>query len=157
MNSPSVFHPSTAAALRVLVKGVRPLSRHLSAALEDRLTGTGISVPMRALLERLYEAGSQTVPALGRALMVPRQFALKLEGEAAALGLVERIPNAAHKRSALIRLTPSGRAAIEAELEREGMLLASIAGRFDADDVEAATRVLGGLVEALAGGGRGGS
>jgi DNA-binding MarR family transcriptional regulator len=57
----------------------------------------------------------------------------------------------------LIRLTPAGRAVIEADLEREAAMLASIAVRFDADDVEAATRVLAGLAEALADGDRGGS
>jgi DNA-binding MarR family transcriptional regulator len=155
--SRTVTHPTSAAALHVLVRGVRPLSRHLLAAVERRLEGTGVSIPLRGLMERLYEAGPQTVPALGRALMIPRQFALKLEGEASARGLVERVANAAHRRSSLIRLTPAGRAVIEADLEREAAMLASIAVRFDADDVEAATRVLAGLAEALADGDRGGS
>ena len=47
---------------------------------------------------------------------------------AAARGLVESVPNPAHQRSSLIRLTDAGRAAITAVLDREHLLLRQAGG-----------------------------
>lgn len=143
-------HPTSAAALSVMIGYVRPLSRHLLRATEARLAGTGLTVPQRGLLERLYEAGPQTVPALGRSLMIPRQFAQRLVDEAAAGGFVARLPNAAHRRSPLIALTEGGRTAIEGVLAAEAAALEGLAGRFESDDVDAATHVLERLAAAFA-------
>ncbi len=141
--------PPSAAALMVVVRFVRPVFRHLTRAVEGMLEGTGISLPVRGVLERLYEAGPASVPTLARALGIPRQFAQKLVDEAAALGLTERRPNPAHRTSALIALTDQGRATIEALLAREMEALDVIARGFDADEVEVAGRVLGDLVTAF--------
>lgn len=133
----------------VLLRFVRPLFRNLTRTVERKLEGTGLTLPLRAVLERLYEGGPATVPAIARALSIPRQFAQKLVDEAAGLGLVERMANPAHRTSALIGLTGEGRLAVEGVLAREMEALEQVAGRFDGDDVEAATRVVADLAAAF--------
>ena len=142
---------TSGAALNVMIRFVRPLHRHLVRAADEGLRQAGLTLPMRSVLERLYEAGPQTVPQLARALAVPRQFAQRTVDALADLGRVDRADNEAHRRSPLIRLTPGGRAVIEDVLAREADFLATVATGIDASDVEASIRVLERLSAALAG------
>lgn len=101
---------------------------------------------IRALLEILHTGGPAPVPAIGRALSMPRQVSQRLVDQALVLGLVATGPNPAHKRSPLVRLTAAGSAAFDRIHEVELRNLAPIAAGLDPNDIAAAVRVL----EALA-------
>jgi DNA-binding MarR family transcriptional regulator len=114
----------------------------VAAALADER----LSVPVRAVLERLSVAGPQTVPQVARWLLVPRQVAQRLADEAADLGLVEWAPNPAHRRSKLAVLTPAGRETFGRIHAAELARLRPIADDLSADDIAACVRVLARLV-----------
>ena len=67
----------------------------------------------------LHRLGPQTVPQMARARPVSRQYIQTLVNLLARQGHVDFIENPAHKRSALVRLTPRGKAFVEAMSERE--------------------------------------
>ncbi|MFD9793902.1 MarR family winged helix-turn-helix transcriptional regulator [Streptomyces sp. NPDC059070] len=125
---------------------VGPLYRRVQRRIEldaDR----GISVGVRAVLDLLRENGPMTVPQMGRAQSLSRQFVQRMVNDGAERGLVESIPNPAHQRSSLIRLTDEGRAAIGAVTAREHALLRRTGGDLTDADVAACVRVLGRMLE----------
>ncbi|MFD0856895.1 MarR family winged helix-turn-helix transcriptional regulator, partial [Actinomadura adrarensis] len=84
----------------------------------------------------------QTVPQMARALTLSRQFVQRMVNDAAAQGLTESIPNPAHKRSSLIRLTEDGADAFNSVLDRERAALRQAAADLTESDVDACLRVL---------------
>jgi DNA-binding MarR family transcriptional regulator len=84
---------------------------------------------------------------MGRAQALSRQFVQRMVNDAAAGQLVEIIPNPAHQRSSLVRLTESGRAAITAALTREQSLLRQVEGDLTDNEVTACLRVLGRMLD----------
>jgi DNA-binding MarR family transcriptional regulator len=130
-----------------VIRHVRPLFRHLAKAVEDRLEGTGMTVGMRAVLERLGDAGPQTVPQAARALLIPRQFAQRLVNAALALDLVRLKANPAHRRSSLVALTPAGEKAIAGIKARERAVLRDVASRMSPRDIVACLRVMAQLTD----------
>lgn len=90
-----------------------------------------------------------TVPQMGRAQALSRQFVQRMVNEAAARCLVETAPNPAHKRSPLIRLTDEGTAAIAAVIGHERALLRQVGGDPTDADIMACLRVLTRLLEFL--------
>lgn len=90
-----------------------------------------------------HRNGPMAVPQMGQAQSLSRQFVQRMVNDAAARGLVESIPNPAHQRSSLIRLTADGSAAITAVLTRERALLRQVGGDLTEADVTACLRVLG--------------
>jgi DNA-binding MarR family transcriptional regulator len=133
-------------AVFTCIRPVHQLSARIVAA---SLVEEHLSVPVRAVLERLFASGPQTVPQVARWLLVPRQVAQRLADEAAALGLVEWTPNPAHRRSKLARLTDTGRATFDRIHTAELARLQPIADRLPAEDVAACVRVLARLVVEL--------
>ena len=133
--------------LYAVIRHVRPLHRHLARAVEDRLEGTGVTVGMRAVLERLHDDGAQTVPQIARALLLPRQVVQRLVNAALELELVRAAPNPAHRRSSLIEPTPAGRVAFERIHAREAALLRDVAARMTRADIDACLRVIARLTE----------
>jgi DNA-binding MarR family transcriptional regulator len=117
------------------IRLVRPLHRHVYRLVEQSLAEVGISVAMRAVLERLHEGGAATVPAIGRDLSLPRQVVQRLVDGLAERGLVERAANPAHRRSSIQRLTPKGAASIKRILSREAEDLRSLAAPLSAADI----------------------
>ncbi|MEV5610694.1 MarR family transcriptional regulator [Streptomyces sp. NPDC052225] len=107
---------------------VGPLYRRVFRKVELDGLAAGLSVGVRAVLDMLRRHGPMTVPQLGRAQSLSRQFVQRMTNEAAALGLVEAVPNPTHKRSSLIRLTDAGERAITAVVERERAELGRIEG-----------------------------
>ncbi|GIH66588.1 hypothetical protein Msi02_74050 [Microbispora siamensis] len=91
-----------------------PLYRRAFRKVEQDTAIEGLSVGVRAVLTMLREHGPMTVPQMGRTQALSRQFVQRTINDAAARGLVEFVPNPAHKRSSLIRLTQEGRSAITA-------------------------------------------
>ncbi|MEV0692183.1 MarR family winged helix-turn-helix transcriptional regulator [Streptomyces sp. NPDC050388] len=102
----------------------------------------GLSVGVRAVLDLLHKHGPMTVPQMGRAQAISRQFVQRMVNDAAARDLVESIPNPAHQRSSLIRLTEKGRAAIAAVVAREHAVLREVGGDLTDADVRTCVRVL---------------
>ncbi|MFF9817221.1 MarR family winged helix-turn-helix transcriptional regulator [Streptomyces sp. NPDC014006] len=122
---------------------VGPLYRRVQRAVEQGEAVEGLSVGVRAVLDLLHRNGPMTVPQMGRAQSLSRQFVQRMVNDAAARGLVESIPNPAHQRSSLIRLTADGSAAITAVLTRERALLRQVGGDLTEADLTACLRVLG--------------
>ena len=128
---------------------VGPLYRLTQRKVEQGESVEGLSVTVRAVLDLLHKRGPLTVPAMGRALAVSRQFVQRTVNEAAAQGLVEGIPNPAHQRSSLIRLTDPGREAITAVLAREHRARRETGGELTDAEVTACVRVLGELLRLM--------
>ena len=95
--------------------------------------------PLRGLLRNLDKLGEQTVPQMARARSVSRQHVQALINQLVEEGLVELIPNPAHKRSPLARLTAVGKKTVS-EMNREEAKLLGKAdlGVTDRDLCEAA-------------------
>lgn len=125
---------------------VGPLYRRVQRRIELD-ADQGVSVGVRAVLDLLRENGPMTVPQMGRAQSLSRQFVQRMVNDAAGRGLVESIPNPAHQRSSLIRLTDDGRAAIAAVVAREYAVLRRTGGELTDADVAACVRVLGRMLE----------
>jgi len=129
---------------------VGPVYRRAQRKVEEDVTAAGLSVGVRAVLHMLLKHGPMTVPQMGRAQAISRQFVQRMVNEAAARGLVASAPNPAHKRSALIRLTDEGRAAITAVLDREHAILRRAGAGLTEDEITGCVRVLSRLLDLLA-------
>jgi DNA-binding MarR family transcriptional regulator len=81
-----------------------------------------LSGPRRTVLVGLAESGPQTVAQLARRRAQSRQRFQPLVNALIADGLLEAVPNAAHKQSPLIVLTARGRKTVERihQIEQEG-------------------------------------
>ncbi|MET8161514.1 MarR family winged helix-turn-helix transcriptional regulator [Sphaerisporangium sp. NPDC005289] len=128
---------------------IGPLYRRAYRKVEQDASIEGLPVGVRAVLTLLHEHGPMTVPQMGRALALSRQFVQRTINDAAARDLAEPIPNPAHRRSSLIRLTDDGRAAIAAVTGREQAVLRQVAGDVTGADVDACVRVLSRLLRHL--------
>ncbi|MER5295066.1 MULTISPECIES: MarR family winged helix-turn-helix transcriptional regulator [Streptomyces] len=126
---------------------VGPLYRRVQRAVEQGEAVEGLSVGVRAVLDLLHKHGPMTVPQMGRAQAISRQFVQRMVNDAAARGLVESIPNPAHQRSSLIRLTDEGRSAITAVLAREHTVMREAGGELTEAEVTACLRVLGEMLK----------
>jgi DNA-binding MarR family transcriptional regulator len=108
---------------------------HQSNAFIDRIYQRGeVSLARRSVLLTLLTLGTegQTVPQLARGRSVSRQYMQRLVNALAAEGLVEMVPNPAHKRSPLVRLSERGRTYLLAMLQREVGLVARMEVPFEA-------------------------
>lgn len=128
---------------------VGPLYRKAQRKVEEDAPAEGLSVGVRAVLNILREHEPQTVPQMGRAQALSRQFVQRMINEAADRGMVEFAPNPAHKRSSLIRLTDRGRAAITAVIDRERVLLSQAAEGLTDEEIDTCLRVLSQLLRYL--------
>jgi len=79
-----------------------------------KATDPRVAIPSasRAALQVLQRYGPQTVPQIARARFSSRQNIQILINRLKDEGLVEFVNNPDHKRSALVRLTSQGRAAV---------------------------------------------
>ncbi|MGW3682271.1 MarR family winged helix-turn-helix transcriptional regulator [Streptomyces prasinus] len=121
---------------------VGPLYRRVQREVERGEAVEGLSVGVRAVLDLLRRHGPMTVPQMGRAQAISRQFVQRMVNDAAARDLVESTPNPAHRRSSLIRLTDGGRAAITAVVAREHAVLREAGGDLTDADLRACVHVL---------------
>ncbi|MEU0831685.1 MarR family winged helix-turn-helix transcriptional regulator [Streptomyces sp. NPDC056231] len=128
---------------------VGPLYRRTQRKVEEDMSAEGLSVGVRAVLNLLREHGPMTVPQMGRAQALSRQFVQRMVNDAAARGLVESAPNPAHKRSSLIRLTEQGKTAITAVIDRERAVLRQAGGDLTDTEIDACLRVLSRLLEVM--------
>jgi DNA-binding MarR family transcriptional regulator len=81
-----------------------------------------LSGPRRTVLVSVSESGPETVAQMARRRAQSRQRFQPLVNALIADGLLQAIPNAAHKQSPLIALTPRGRKAVERfhKIEQQG-------------------------------------
>jgi DNA-binding MarR family transcriptional regulator len=121
---------------------VGPLYRRVQRRIEQDAPAEGLSVGVRAVLDLLRENGPMTVPQMGRAQSLSRQFVQRMVNDAAEHGFVEAVPNPAHQRSSLIRLTEAGSAAITAVADREHAVLREVGGNLTDAELTACVRVL---------------
>ncbi|MGY0489179.1 MarR family winged helix-turn-helix transcriptional regulator [Streptomyces sp. WG-D5] len=128
---------------------VGPLYRRTYTRVERDVAADGLSVGVRAVLAMLHGRGPMTVPQMGRAQALSRQFVQRMVNEAAERDLVEAVPNPAHKRSSLIRLTEEGRNVIGGVLDRERAVLRDVDGDLTEEDVDTCLRVLSGLLAVM--------
>lgn len=128
---------------------VGPLYRRVLRKVELGEEIEGVGAGVRAVLDMLRLNGPMTVPQMGRAQALSRQFVQRMVNDAAGHGYVEAVPNPAHRRSSLIQLTGSGRAAIEAVIAREHGLLGQIGGGLTQADVDGCVKVLSRMLDAL--------
>jgi DNA-binding MarR family transcriptional regulator len=128
---------------------VGPVYRRVQRKVEEDAPVHGLSVGVRAVLNLLREQGPMTVPQMCRAQALSRQFVQRMVNEAVARGLAQTIPNPAHRRSSLIRLTSEGSAAIDALVAHEHTLLSQVGGGLTGAEITACLRVLTCLLDFL--------
>jgi DNA-binding MarR family transcriptional regulator len=128
---------------------VGPLYRRVLRAVERDAPVSGISAGERAVLDLLARNGPMTVPRMGRAQSLSRQFVQRMVNAAVAAGHVEMVDNPAHRRSRLVRLTGAGRATIGAVAAREHDLLRQVGGDLTDGEVRSCLRVLERMLAAL--------
>ncbi|MEV0202480.1 MarR family winged helix-turn-helix transcriptional regulator [Nonomuraea sp. NPDC050691] len=126
---------------------VGPLYRRAQRKVEQDAPAQGLSVGVRAVLNLLRAHGPMTVPQMGRTQALSRQFVQRMVNDAAAQHLVEIVPNPAHKRSSLIRLSHEGEDAIDALIAAEHAVLRQAGGDLTEADITACVRVLTRLLE----------
>ena len=85
---------------------LRALGQEMGAVTEGGRGAWGV-------LHSLVAEGPQTVPQLARTRPVSRQHIQKIANELMEAGLIESVPNPAHRRSRLLAITASGRAEYE--------------------------------------------
>ncbi len=136
-------------SLYELIRLVRPLYKTLEASVAQELERTGISVSQRAVLEQLLDHGPIPVPAIGRQLMLPRQFIQKIANELFEQELIRRRENEAHKRSVLLELTGKGEAAIARIKARETEVMLPIAATLKSDDLAITRTVVTEIIRAF--------
>jgi DNA-binding MarR family transcriptional regulator len=146
---PDLTPTHRAARLAEVYVALGPVYRRVSRLVEQDEQVSGLSVGVRNVLDQLCRDGDRTVPQLARAQDLSRQYTQRMVDQAAADGLVELVENPAHRRSRLVRLTPTGKAAITAVLERELSLLERVGGDLTAAELAGTLRVLHHMDQAL--------
>ncbi len=133
-----------------IVRLIRPVHRRLARAVEAKLSGTGVTVGMRAVMEVLDETGPLSVPDIGRVLFLTRQQIQLIVNALEEAGVVERQPNPAHRRSPLFSLTDQGKTVFGEVRARENDEIDAVCELFSADDILATQRVLCAMLDHFA-------
>ena len=128
--------------LHQLIWMSRPLMQAAEACVEAGLSGTSLTVRMRAVLEILEKYGAQTVPEIATRLEIKRQYVQVMCNETLASGLVEQRANPRHKRSPILALTDQGRSLIGDIISKEMSLVDEIGADLSKDDIATALRVV---------------
>ena len=128
---------SPAEQLYAAIQLTRPLLRQITSRVEADLSGTGVSVGQRAILEVLLAIGPATAPEITRILEVKRQFVGRELKNMAANCMVSTIDNPRRKSSLIYSLTKESRRVIEGIRSREMAGLAEFAERYAPEQIEA--------------------
>lgn len=97
---------------------------------------------LRSILRQLNKVGEQTVPQMARERSVSRQNVQMLVNQLADNGYVEFVENPAHKRSPFLRLTASGKKAVEVMNRREDKLFSKTGVGVSDDRMREAAEIL---------------
>ncbi|MEU5164254.1 MarR family winged helix-turn-helix transcriptional regulator [Streptomyces sp. NPDC020875] len=123
------------------------LYRRVLRAVERTAPAEGMPAGVRAVLDLLRRHGPMSVPQLSRGQALSRQFVQRMVNGAEAAHWVEPVPNPAHRRSPLIRLTAAGDAALTAVTRREREFLRGAGGELTGAEIAACAKVLGRMLE----------
>ena len=135
--------------LHQLIWMSRPLMQAAEACVEAGLTGTNLTVRMRAVLEILDKYGEQTVPEIAARLEIQRQYVQIMCNETLASGFVEQRANPRHKRSPVLALTDHGRILIKEIISKEMSLVEEIGESFSDKDIVTALAVVLAVADSL--------
>jgi DNA-binding MarR family transcriptional regulator len=126
---------------------------HVAVQAAERLhEAEPLTLGMRAVLEYLALHGPTAVPAIARSRHVTRQHVQALVNGLLDLRLVSLDDNPAHRRSALVRLTPEGRKTIDRMRNRERRFFDALDLGARSDDLRRAGATLAAVREAMGGG-----
>ncbi|HZZ84080.1 MAG TPA: MarR family winged helix-turn-helix transcriptional regulator [Anaeromyxobacteraceae bacterium] len=137
--------------LEELLDQVRLLWHIMAQAAERLHQGESITLGMRGVLEYLARKGPTAVPGIARGRQVTRQHIQALVNDLLELRLVSLTDNPAHRRSALVRLTPEGQKAIDRMIRRERQLFQRLELGCGPADLQQAAATLGTVRAALGG------
>ena len=132
----------TAASAYQVLAALRPLYQASEQAVAGSLRDTGLTVPLRAVLELLLRRGPMTVPEVAREFGVTRQSVQALVDSGADLGVLAFEDNPRHRRSRKVAATPHGERTFGAVHGRELANLDRVAGDLDADDLARCAHLL---------------
>jgi DNA-binding MarR family transcriptional regulator len=122
----------------------------LLAAGDALAAGEGLTAARWQVLGAIALAGAPlTVPQIARRMGLTRQSVHATAGRLQADGLVELVPNADHRRSALVRLTPKGERRYAAMARRQATWITGLTRGIDVTDLRNAARVLAELCRRL--------
>lgn len=150
MRTPRKIDAGKANTLYEIIRYIRPLHRYLAEAVSIELEGTGVTMPMRAVLEYLNENGEKTVPNIARSLMLKKQYVQDIVNDLLDKELVKRSENPAHQRSWLIGITAVGTGKINAIREREQVNLVKVGADLKLDEIKTCLRVMAHLHDSFA-------
>jgi len=128
--------------LEALLNEVRLLWHRMVQVSEKLHETEPISLGMRGVLERLLLGGPLAVPQMARQRGVTRQHIQALVNGLHRRGLVRLATNPAHKRSALVFLSPAGERVIRRMRAREARVLARARLGLRAAEIRGATATL---------------
>jgi DNA-binding MarR family transcriptional regulator len=134
-----------------LLDQVRLLWHVMVQAAERLHEGEAVTLGMRGVLDFLTRNGPTAVPDIARSRHVTRQHVQVLVNDLLALRFVALDDNPAHRRSALVRLTPEGQKAIDRMKRRERQFFDGLELEARPDDLRRAVRTLTAVREALGG------
>jgi DNA-binding MarR family transcriptional regulator len=123
---------------------LRPLLLGLRRTLESHEGGRGgISVPMRDVMDLIRQAPDRsTVPFLARVMMLDRQPVQRAVNKLLRAKLLARVPNPAHQRSALLKLTALGATKLDGIQAAEMRELRSMVSPFSKQELVDCVSVL---------------
>ena len=123
---------------------------HLLDAVSEQLhAGHGFSAGARSILLMLEQEGPMTMSEIARNRAVSRQLIQRLASALLDRGVIEAIPNAAHRKSVKLGLTPQGLSAVNGIRLREKGIAAAIMNVIEAAELEQAQMVMTKLNELL--------
>jgi len=116
---------------------------------ERLLADQPVTLAMRGVLEFVERKGAAAVPGIARSRRVSRQHIQAIVNALLTARLVRLRENPAHRRSALVELTESGRERIAAIRAREARYLEALPLGLSGGDLKQARKVLRALRGAL--------
>jgi DNA-binding MarR family transcriptional regulator len=125
-----------------ITRSIRECCIHLDALYDALRHDVGITAAMRAVLEALYEHGTQTVPQIARSKKVTRQHIQTLADKLLANKLIASEENPKDRRSPLLRLSEHGETVVERMRTRELRVLTEMSHALDDCDVDVALTTL---------------
>ncbi|MGQ0522332.1 MAG: MarR family winged helix-turn-helix transcriptional regulator [Betaproteobacteria bacterium] len=130
---------------QAITRTIRQCCSHLDELNDALHQSAGITSGTRAVLEVLYERGTQTVPQIARAKRVSRQHIQTLADRLLAGGLITLEGNPRDRRSPLLKLSGNGRAIFDTVREHETQVLTAVSRALSPYDVDEALTTLGAL------------